>query len=137
MNYDKPPQNKPLPACGAEIRDGFDWAPLDRPEQEMADWKVADYVIQQLKSAETQDKPFFLACGIYRPHLPGYTPKKYYDLYPLDKITIPETMANDLDDVPPMGRKFALQDNLNAKIAKAGLVKQAIQQYLAGVTFAD
>jgi arylsulfatase A-like enzyme len=137
MNYDKPPQDKPLPACGAQIREGFDWAPLDRPEQEMADWKVADYVIQQLKSAETQDKPFFLACGIYRPHLPGYTSKKYYDLYPLDKITIPETMANDLDDVPPMGREFALGDNLNAKIAKAGLVKQAIQQYLAGVTFAD
>ncbi len=136
MIWDKPPDGD-LPACGTRIRDAtFDWAALDRPETEMEDWKVADYVIKQLKNAEDQEKPFFIACGIWRPHLPWYTPKKYFDLYPLDQIQVPPQMDGDLDDIPAIGRRFAAQE-VHENLVKAGLVKEAIQAYLASVTFAD
>lgn len=136
MVWDKPPAGD-LPACGTQIRDAtFDWAALDRPETEMEDWKVADYVIKQLENAEAQGKPFFIACGIFRPHLPWYTPQKYFDLYPLEQIQVPPEMEGDLDDIPAAGRRFAAQD-VHRRIVEAGLVKEAIQAYLASVTFAD
>lgn len=55
----------------------FDWAPQDIADQEMGDYKSVDYVLGQLR--RQHDKPFFLACGIYRPHLPWYVPQKYID----------------------------------------------------------
>lgn len=136
MIWDKPPAGD-LPACGTQIRDAtFDWAALDRPETEMEDWKVADYVIKQLENAEAQAKPFFIACGIWRPHLPWYTPKKYFDLYPIEQIQVPPGIEGELDDIPAAGRRFAAQD-VHRRIVEAGLVKEAIQAYLASVTFAD
>ena len=45
----------------------FDWGPLDIDDQEMADAKVADWAVAEL--SRKADKPFFLAVGIYKPHL--------------------------------------------------------------------
>ena len=33
-----------------------------------------------------------MACGFYRPHLPFVVPKKYWDLYPTDSVTLPDNM---------------------------------------------
>ena len=40
-------------------------------------------------AANGEDDTIFLAAGIYRPHLPFYAPRKYFDLYPLDRIQPP------------------------------------------------
>ena len=45
------------------------------------------------------EKPFFLACGIFRPHLPWYVPQKYFDQFPLDAMQLPEVLEIDLDDL--------------------------------------
>ncbi len=42
-----------------------------------------------------QDRPFFLAAGFYRPHCPYVAPKKYFDLYPLEAITLPAVTEAD------------------------------------------
>jgi arylsulfatase A-like enzyme len=75
----------------------FDWTPLDVPVEEMGDAKSVDWVIRQL--GRTHDKPFFLACGIYRPHLPWYVPRKYYEMFPLETVKLPLVLENDLADV--------------------------------------
>jgi len=82
----------------------FDWGPIDAPVEEMDDYKVAQWGKEVL--SRKHDKPFFLACGFYRPHLPWYVPKKYFDMFPPDKIEIPHSNENDLDDVPSIGREF-------------------------------
>lgn len=52
------------------------------------DGKVAVKTIQDLKRLKESGRPFFLACGFVKPHMPFYAPKKYWDLYERDKIQI-------------------------------------------------
>ena len=37
-------------------------------------------------AADSIDRPFFLACGIFRPHLRWYAPRKYFEMHPLARI---------------------------------------------------
>ena len=111
-----------------------DWGPIGIPESEMNDTKRADEAIAQLK--RKHDKPFFVACGLFHPHMAAYSPKKYFDLYPLDSILLPPTIPNDLDDVPPLGQELA-HTSAFAEIAAHHQWKNAIQGYLASTTYAD
>lgn len=113
----------------------FTWGPLDEPNEEMGDWKVADWVIEQL--GEEHDKPFFLACGIYRPHLPWEVPQKYFDMFPVDDITLPKVKEDDLDDVPEAGMKMAKPEGDHAKVTEHNEWRNAVQAYLASMAFAD
>lgn len=113
-----------------------DWGSLPLPESELDDTRTADFAVNMLK--RWHDKPFFLACGLFRPHLPWYVPKKYFDLYPLDEVVLPKVESDDLDDVPKVGRKFAKDRRSDfEKIRKAGRWKHAVQAYLASISAAD
>jgi len=58
------------------------------PDSVYPDYKVAQKTIHDLQQLKDSDKPFFLACGFIRPHLPFYAPKKYWDLYERDAIDL-------------------------------------------------
>ncbi len=101
----------------------------------MGDYRSVSYILQKL--GEPHNKPFFLACGIVKPHMPWSVPKKYYDMYPLDKIELPKVLPNDLDDVPSAGIAMAAPDVDHAAVLKSGRWKEAVQAYLATITFCD
>jgi len=101
----------------------------------MNDYKMASYAIDYLKNKH--DKPFFLACGIFRPHMPWQVPKKYYDMYPVDKISMPKVLETDLEDLPSAGRRMARPQGDHATMIKTGNWRYAVQAYLASITFAD
>ena len=81
------------------------WGPLDNDDSEMFDSKVVNWAISELE--KPHNKPFFLACGFTKPHLPWHVPRKYFDMHPLDKIVLPETLINDREDLPVFGKKLA------------------------------
>lgn len=65
---------------------GPSWAAPDVPDNYLADGECTDEVIRTLR--EVKDKPFFLAVGFKKPHLPFVAPKKYFDLYPKETIKL-------------------------------------------------
>ncbi len=114
---------------------GIKFAPLDCKDEDLRDWKIASYAIEQL--GKKHDKPFFLACGIHKPHMPWNVPQKYYDMHPLKDIKLPPYLKNDLDDVPPAGIKMAKPMGDHKAIVDSGRWKDAIQGYLAATTYCD
>jgi arylsulfatase A-like enzyme len=127
------PPNRPL--NGIPKTSHFDWGPVDVPDKEMGDWKVADWAIGEL--GKKHDKPFFLGCGFFRPHLPWYVPKKYFDKYQLEKVTLPNVNENDLDDIPPIGRRMARPEGDHKKVIEHKQWRKAVQAYLASISFVD
>jgi arylsulfatase A-like enzyme len=124
------------------------WGPSSSTDEEMFDHKVASWVISELD--RTHDKPFFLAGGFTKPHLPWIVPKAYFDRHPLEGIELPETIEGDLDDVPPFGRKLAREvydvsggrnfekhggDHQN--VIANDQWRIAVQAYLATISFVD
>ncbi|MCC2668803.1 MAG: sulfatase, partial [Armatimonadetes bacterium] len=67
-------------------------------DEEHTDGKVATETIKLLEAH--RDQPFFIAAGFYRPHTPYIAPKKYFELYPLDKIQLPQEPAAARQGVP-------------------------------------
>ena len=114
----------------------FDWGPFDRPDLAMGDGQTVAWAERFL--ATPREKPFFLAVGIYRPHLPWYAPRKYFDLHPLGKIALPPRKPGDLDDVPTAGRRMAAARTADFElVVKTGTYRKAVQAYLASISFAD
>lgn len=135
------PYHRPL--NGSPDRN-FDWAPVVAHDSAIGDGQVVSWSIEKILA--DGDGPRFNAVGIYRPHEPWYVPQSYFDLYPLDNIELPPVIEGDLDDVPEgatsrrvrPGRisPFALHDwMLDDETQKRW--KEAVQAYLASISFAD
>jgi arylsulfatase A-like enzyme len=135
-----------FPLCGLEnVRTGqrppanpreFDWGPFQQDDLAMGDGQMVVWARQFLQ--QSHDRPFFLATGIFRPHLPWYAPEPYFDLYPLDDIRLPEVPEDDLDDIPAAGQKMAVYRGDEWRYVKdQHRWKECVQAYLASISFAD
>ena len=114
----------------------FDWAPLDVRVEETGDHQSVAWVIEQLE--RTHEKPFFLAAGIYRPHLPWYVPREHFDMFPPEQVQLPKALETDLDDLSPRARDIAARGgDYHSHVIEAGQWRQAVQGYLASIAFAD
>ena len=127
----------------------FDWESLEVDEEQMGDLRSVRWISQQLNMKH--EKPFFLACGIYKPHLPWYLPRQFFDMYPLEEIRIPETIPDDLEDLSEfaVGLAHGFGDIIDINTAPRSVPydheviqerdhwKEAIRGYLAAISFAD
>ena len=113
----------------------FDWGPLDIRTDQMDDWQVVRRISSLL--AQDYDRPFFMACGFFHPHQPWYAPREYFDKYPLDQIHLPETLEGDLDDLGPLARRIALTAGEHERVLNNRQWREAIQGYLASISFMD
>jgi iduronate 2-sulfatase len=114
---------------------GIKFAPLDCKDEDMQDYRIVSWAVDQLQ--KKHDKPFFLACGVHKPHMPWNVPRKWYDLYPLETIKLPPVLDTDLDDVPPAGVRMARPQGDHAAMVKSGRWKDAVRGYLAAISFTD
>jgi iduronate 2-sulfatase len=107
------------------------WAPTSNSDAQSPDGATARRIVQII--GENKDKPFFIACGFRKPHLPFWCPKKYFDMYNLADIQLPPTPANDLDDIPHMAQFCTNRDNFVSDEDR----RRAILGYYAVTTFMD
>ncbi|MCM8531753.1 MAG: sulfatase [Lentisphaeraceae bacterium] len=128
------PEKFPLNGSKKFYRGFFDWAPLEIEDDEMGDAKVVSWAEKKL--AKKHDKPLFMAVGIYRPHIPWYTPKSHFDKFPNKELKLPDTKGNDLGDVPELGKKMARRSWQNWMKGN-GKWQGAVQAYLASMHFTD
>lgn len=61
--------------------------------------------IDSLRQFKASQKPFFLAVGFHKPHLPFNAPKKYWDLYPSESIKPAE-----IREAPRFSTQYTLRD---------------------------
>ncbi|MEM7368128.1 MAG: sulfatase [Bacteroidota bacterium] len=118
-------------------RSEMDWGAIPgKAEAEYGDVQASNFAKDFL--SKDHQKPFFLAVGTYRPHLPWHVPQQYFDRYPLEEIVLPTIKADDLNDIPDEGLRLAKAkaDDFE-QIQTANKWKEAIQAYLASITFAD
>ncbi|OUT58611.1 MAG: hypothetical protein CBB71_12900 [Rhodopirellula sp. TMED11] len=114
----------------------FDWGPLEKQDRQTGDGKMVQWAVEFLK--QPPDQPFFLAAGIYRPHLPFYAPKKYFQKYPIDSIKLAKQRADDLEDLPGAGKAMASQRREDYElVVREGKLVELTQAYLASISFAD
>jgi iduronate 2-sulfatase len=100
------------------------------------DHKTASKTIELLRQQGASDKPFFIAAGFVRPHYPNVAPPAYFDLYPPENITLPETREGDLDDIP--GRGYTTVTSLNDPIGEyPENQKKFWGAYYATITYMD
>ncbi|GAA3615150.1 hypothetical protein GCM10022396_36320 [Flavivirga amylovorans] len=132
------------------IKSTWNYGPTDVDPSNTLDFNTAEFGSAFLnkdlshpevaKAPRVDEKPFFLALGIFRPHIPMIAPKQFFDMYetPENKhrIELPNYPADDLDDLPksaPSGLKWFL------KYVKPYPEehKRLRHAYLASTTYAD
>ncbi len=114
---------------------GIKFAPLDCRDEDLREWHIVQYGIDELQ--KPQEKPLFLAIGLHKPHMPWNVPRKYFDMHPLDSIELPPHQDDDLVDVPPAGIQMAKPKGDHRAIVESGRWKEAVQAYLAAISYAD
>ncbi|MDP0496365.1 MAG: sulfatase [Verrucomicrobiota bacterium JB024] len=112
----------------------------DVPDTAYYDGRIAQEAIQALEGfAENPDQPFFLAVGFWKPHLPFNAPKRYWDLYDREKLSMPEPSLSDasipqiaLENGPEFSKNGPSGDKLTPEA-----VRELRHGYMACVSYLD
>lgn len=109
---------------------------IDGPDNLLNDGQICDDVISYLKKERDPKKPFAIACGFLRPHMPWAAPKKYFDMYPED--------AGKLAYIPEGAEKKVKPEDVFKKVGDAWnegvddkTAQKLIRGYMASTTYAD
>lgn len=128
-----PSYNKGHSLCGGPL------AEEDIPQGEMYDERIAKWGVEQLK--KDQEKPFLLALGFIRPHVPYTAPAEFFDLYEPDSLMIPDVPLDEMKDIPVMGKAIAFGMTQNGDhhdvLQVPGLWNELLHSYLASISFMD
>lgn len=119
----------------------FDWGQWPLDERAAPDARTVDFGIDFL--GRSRADPFFLAIGLFRPHMPFHAPPKYFSFYPADAAAMPTTNPNDRDDLPAGALALLEQKAYFFKTILAGnerrpaFHREAVRAYQAAATWAD
>lgn len=90
-------------------------------------------LISGYSTSANKDKPFFIGCGVFRPHLPFNMPKQFWDLFNTADITPPKGYkADDLNDI--VGGS---PESDHTSIVRDGKWMEAIRAYMACCAMSD
>lgn len=106
------------------------WWPIDGPDSKMQDGLNTSTILKQLDEKSRQDKPFFLALGLHKPHVPWSAPKRFFELYPPSEMPRRDWLT--WTDIPPV----ALQTEWPIG-TKAASAPEGVSAYFACVSWMD
>jgi arylsulfatase A-like enzyme len=136
-DYHKPERHRLKLDMDATYQPGgkmkMSFGPTTNPYEEHPDHKVATYGVEVL--SREHEKPFFLAVGIVKPHLPFICPQEFFDLYP-DPVDPPHIKDDDLEDIPWVGRSMAKRGDDN-RFRNDNAWDKVRRAYLACISWAD
>ena len=69
-------------------------------DAQQRDYQTAEWAVDALTNISDTDKPFFMAVGFYRPHVPLYASQKWFDLYPEESLILPPIRRDDRQTRP-------------------------------------
>lgn len=128
-----------IPPADLAVRRGIS---PSHPSMASFDHDIASRTIEYLR--DTHDRPFFLACGFFRPHTPLYAEREWFDRFPPDQVSLPETLPGDLDDLPYFGRLERREVDIEAPglwnhewVTSNGKWKEIVRAYLASTAAMD
>lgn len=101
---------------------------------EQADHQAAAKAVELLGQRAKADKPFFLAVGLVRPHVPLVAPASFFERYVPDRLQLPAAVDDDWDDIPRAGiSKNSRRIGLNSALKK----QKVLEAYYAAVSYMD
>ena len=118
--------------------ESFDWGPFDVPDTDFGDTQITDWAIERIN--DTSQKPFFLGVGYYRPHIPLWAPKRFFDRFTHSPGELPPVKVDDLADLSETARNWALEPvtaGSHATVVRHKQWRPAVEAYLASVTYVD
>jgi len=120
---------------GVDANDGF-LSPRvkDLKDEDFDDFHTTRWCGKRIE--ESGDAPFFLACGLYKPHLAFTVPDRFHDRFAPESVTLPSFATDDLTDVPKLGRA-RVRGNDFRQIFGRGRWRKVIANYLAAVNYTD
>ena len=110
------------------------WLADSGTDAEQTDGIAAAEAVKLLERFKRNNESFFLAVGFYRPHTPYVAPKRYFDMYPADRIQLPKLSDDDRTRTPEAAYRSALKEQDSMADDQR---RQAIQAYWASATFMD
>lgn len=112
------------------------WLAANGKDEEQTDGISANEAIEKLDGFAESDIPFFLAVGFFRPHTPFVAPKKYFELYNREEITIPMSTDSYLKTLPEPAAKSIRAKKSQLKLEKE-LAQEIKEAYYATISFVD
>ncbi len=114
-----------------------DWGAFPEADSLMPDYQSAQWAIDRLN--RTYDKPFFLAVGFLRPHVPWLVPQAWFDLHPVETVSLPPYNPDDLADLPDIALQMDDMPMMptTSWAIESGEWPYIVQAYLACVSFVD
>lgn len=138
------PEDQGIFEYAATLARGKAWESPDVPDDAYADGRTAARASKRLAELKASGRPFFLAVGFARPHLPFSVPKRYWDMYDPARMPMPD--FERLPDGAPafagkVGGEIAAYDpvppgKLGAEYPE-DLKRKLIHGYYAGVSYVD
>jgi arylsulfatase A-like enzyme len=127
-----------LPQYGSANTDWGVWPP---DPADHVDVRSTDDAIRRLRRLADAARPFFLAVGLFRPHMPFFAPAGAWEEYPEASVVLPVRKRGEIEGVPvgrqALGSLWFWPGMLAAEQSRPGSYRTAVRGYQACATFAD
>ncbi len=112
----------------------LEWRSVTEGEKHLKDGLVAKATVNRINEIVEDETPFFLSVGFYRPHDPFFAPKRFFDMYPLQSLTLP-VIPENASELP----KHAFYHVFKKAFEQMGELEklEMMRSYYAGISYMD